>query len=112
MKQQSKTEVCRKYRIPTYETRVETIANELSIYYHATEIATIREDAIKINNGGYNTQTTKKRINAVLDFHNLPYRLFQKNFTWYLHDFRTGADFLFNRSTWINLSNFDLIEVY
>ena len=61
----------------------------IAVYDHNTQ-------ALKLNSGGYTTNTTKSRLNAILDELIIGARLFQKNFNWFLiynnvtHDFNDG----------------------
>ena len=69
-----------------------------TIVLHRTAIATYdhKNQALKLNSGGYTTVTTKSRLNAILDELITGARLFQKNFNWFLiynnvtHNFNDG----------------------
>lgn len=105
MERLSKTAVCKRYGIPTYETQVhyDNAIKALLIYYHDTAIATIFDDGrVKIDNGGWQTQTTKKRINAILYALRLPYSIVQKNYSWYLLDYaeHTETQLIFGKPNW------------
>lgn len=57
---------------------------------HNTVIFKRYEDGRTVlNNGGYVTHTTKKRMNALLE--GTPYSVFQKEFNWYLEDRRRNT---------------------
>lgn len=53
-----------------------------------TNIVTIEDIGDKklltLNSGGWKTKHTKKCINVLFTLYNLPYKLYQKDFTWYL----------------------------
>ncbi len=105
MKTISKTAVCKRYGIPTYETFVErdNTFECLRIYYHDTAIATIYDSGkVKIDNGGWHTSTTKKRINAILNGLGLPFSIVQKNYSWYLRDYAEDTETLlvFGKLNW------------
>ena len=61
----------------------------IAVYDHNTQ-------ALKLNTGGYTTNTTKSRLNAILQELITGARVFQKQFDWYLsynnqtHDFNDG----------------------
>lgn len=101
MEHLSKTAVCKRYGIPTHETHVhyDNAIKALLIYYHDTAIATIFDDGrLKIDNGGWWSKTTKKRINAILSALGLPYGIYQANWQWYLSD-REGITYPLRNET-------------
>ena len=53
--------------------------------YH-TDIATYDHNlkALKLNTGGYTTNTTKSRLNAILEEVKYGCKVFQKNFNWFV----------------------------
>ena len=61
----------------------------IAVYDHNTQ-------ALKLNSGGYTTNTTKSRLNAILQELIVGARVFQHQFNWYLsynnstHDFNDG----------------------
>ena len=69
-------------------TRVEynNSTNCSSIYLHGHQIATFDHNlkAVKLSSCGYETVTTKSRLNALLSEVNYGVRVFQKNFVWFL----------------------------
>ena len=69
-------------------TRVEynDSSNCSSIYLHGHQIATFDHNlkAVKLSSCGYETVTTKSRLNAILDEVKYGCRVFQKNFNWFV----------------------------
>ena len=69
-----------------------------TIVLHRTAIATYdhKNQALKLNTGGWYSVTTKSRLNAILDQLITGARVFQKDFNWFLsynnqtHDFMDG----------------------
>ena len=69
-----------------------------TIVLHRTAIAVYdhKNQALKLNTGGWATVTTKSRLNAILSELITGARVFQRDFTWYLnynnqtHDFMDG----------------------
>ncbi len=52
---------------------------------HGNLIAEVGEGFIRLFDGGYQSTTTKSRLNAILEANGLPNeRVFQKNFTWFV----------------------------
>ena len=57
-----------------------------SIYLHGHRIATLCHEtkAVKIDSCGYTTNTTKSRLNAILDEVKYGCRVFQKQWDWFV----------------------------
>ena len=57
-----------------------------SIYLHGHQIATFDHNlkAVKLSSCGYQTRTTKSRLNAILDEVKSGCRVFQKQFDWFI----------------------------
>ena len=60
--------------------------NFSSIYLHGHQIATVDHNlkAVKLSSCGYETVTTKSRLNAILEEVKYGCRVFQKNFNWFV----------------------------
>ena len=72
-------------------TQVITIEGVSFVYLHGNQIATIDEDSMTIYDGGWQSNTTKSRLNALCDeFCIAGEGVFQKDFAWYVRLF-TGA---------------------
>ena len=72
-------------------TQVITIEGVSFVYLHGNQIATIDEDSMTIYDGGWQSVTTKSRLNALCDeFCVAGEGVFQKDFAWYVRLF-TGA---------------------
>jgi hypothetical protein len=69
----------------TANTRVETVEGVSSVYLHNNLIAEITDDSIKLYDGGWQSNTTKSRLNAILSEHGVTGEgVFQKNFEWFI----------------------------
>ena len=57
-----------------------------SVYLHGHQIATLDHstNALKLSSCGYETVTTKSRLNAILDEVKYGCKVFQKNFDWFV----------------------------
>ena len=57
-----------------------------SVYLHGHQIATLdhNTNAVKLDSCGYETNTTKSRLNAILDEVKYGCKVFQKNFDWFV----------------------------
>ena len=69
-------------------TRVEynNSTNCSSIYLHGHQIATFDHNlkAVKLSSCGYETNTTKSRLNAILEEVKYGCKVFQKNWNWFV----------------------------
>lgn len=73
----------------------------ISVQFHFTKIAAIYQDGkIILNSGGYQTYTTKDRLNKVID--HLPFRIYQKNGIWYLWNYKNKSEWVFQNGLTIH----------
>ena len=58
-----------------------------SVYLHGHQIATLdhNTNALKLDSCGYETNTTKSRLNAILSEVKYGCKVFQKNFVWFVN---------------------------
>ena len=86
-------------------TRVECIGDHANVYLHGHRIAEYKhsDSSLKVNNCGYETNTTKSRLNALIDFVADPTKngIFQKNWEWYIKI--NGDIHSFPDNTWVNV---------
>ena len=59
----------------------------IAVYDHNTQ-------AVKLNTGGWHSNTTKSRLNAILDQVMYGARVYQKNFDWFLSYNNQTYDFI------------------
>jgi hypothetical protein len=63
-------------------------ANVSRVYLHGNHIATIDDDSMMIMDGGWQSNTTKSRLNALCtEFCVVGEGVFQKDFLWYVRKF-------------------------
>ena len=87
-------------------TRVESTDGISSVYLHGHKIAEYEHrlnGKLYINNCGYETNTTKSRLNVLIDFvlGGIGNGIFQKNWNWYLVKDHQVTDFPSNE--WVCL---------
>jgi len=58
---------------------------DTGVILHQTEIVRFNKNRIILNTGGYDTATTKKRMNEVSQEFNLGYEVYQSDHTWYIY---------------------------
>ena len=69
-------------------TMVRVYKEVVEVFLHGNHIATYFHDTreLQIFDGGWQSVTTKSRLNALLDEFADGARVFQKNYTWFLSD--------------------------
>jgi hypothetical protein len=65
-------------------TEVINIDGVSFVYLYSNLIAMIADTWLEIFDAGYQTATTKSRINAILQAHGNGERVYQKNFEWFV----------------------------
>ena len=70
-------------------------SNCSSVYLHGHQIATLdhNTNALKLDSCGYETVTTKSRLNAILEEVKYGCKVFQKNWNWFVSYQGTTTDF-------------------
>lgn len=54
------------------------------VTYHQTRVVSFDHDKIVLDTGGWKTATTKARMNQASNEYNLGYRVYQKDFEWFV----------------------------
>ena len=67
-------------------TRVEiTEDNQAFVYLHNNKIAVVNEENVQLFDGGWQSNTTKSRLNAIIEDQIMPAAgVFQKNWNWFV----------------------------
>ena len=74
-------------------TSVQTIDGISYVYLHGNLIAEVDDKGIKLYDGGYQSNTTKSRLNAILSEHGIAGEcVFQKSFQWFIRLYN-GTEF-------------------
>ena len=79
--------------------------NESTVYLHGNKIAIVGDNFVQIFDGGYQSNTTKSRLNAILREHGIAGEgVFQKNYNWFIHKFigQAGSSPVFNEYDFTN----------
>jgi len=88
-------------------TRVEYYPETSSscVYLHGNHIATVTDTDVTIYDGGWQSNTTKSRLNAICNaFCVSGEGVFQKNFDWFIHKFvgQAGQSKVYNTIPFVN----------
>ena len=68
--------------------------DEAFVFLHGNHIATIKNNSILLFDGGWQSNTTKSRLNALLDEFSYGMRVFQKQFEWFVGYKNVKEDFV------------------
>jgi hypothetical protein len=76
-------------------TSVVTEDSTSKVYLHGNHIATVGDDYVEIFDGGYRSNTTKSRLNAIINefCDAVTDGIFQKDYTWYVKDNNITKEF-------------------
>ena len=75
----------RDWKCGNTEVTFDSETNESKVFLHGNHIATIGDDFVQIFDGGWQSHTTKSRLNAILrEFGIAGECVFQKNFQWFV----------------------------
>ena len=77
-------------------TQVLTLAGDSTVLLHGNKIAEVGDDFVRIFDGGWQSTTTKSRLNALInEFCNaMTDGVFQKDFAWYVRDNKVTKEFV------------------
>ena len=77
-------------------TTVTTVDGVSTVHLHGNKIAEVGDDFVRIFDGGWLSNTTKSRLNAIInEFCNaFTDGVFQKDFAWYIRDNKVIHDFV------------------
>ena len=80
---------------------IRTNGNTTAWYYHGNLIAHIKGNLCVLSDCSWRSATTKKRLNFILKNLKPEARIYQKDFVWYIDNFRWEGEvgFYFNKET-------------
>ena len=71
-------------RLSTYKTTVSHSDGKTRVTYHSTDIVAWDNDQIVLQSGGWQTVTTKRKMNQAAAQFGLDFSVYQKDFCWYV----------------------------
>lgn len=86
-------------------TQVVTNMGVSTVYLHGNKIAMVDEDSMTIYDGGWQSTTTKSRLNALCDYFCVAGEgVFQKNYKWFVRKFtaQLGTEKVFTTEEFTN----------
>jgi hypothetical protein len=72
------------YKIGKGRTTITTRGKTTKVTYVDTVVVKFNDKTIHLNTGGWQTNTTKVRMNQVSNQYGLGYQVYQKKFIWYV----------------------------
>jgi len=77
-------------------TQVVTNMGVSTVYLHGNKIAMVDDTSLTLFDGGWQSNTTKSRLNAIINEFCNAYTdgVFQKDFAWYVRDNKVTHDFV------------------
>jgi len=72
---------------------------------HGNKIAEVGDNFVRLFDGGWQSNTTKSRLNAILQVHGIKGEcVFQRNWNWFVHKFigQAGTSPVFNECDFVN----------
>jgi hypothetical protein len=77
---------CRNWK--SGNTEVQFFDGVSFVFLHGNCIAQVKENSVSLFDGGWQSATTKSRLNAILKAHGIKGEcVFQRNFKWFVHKF-------------------------
>ena len=79
--------------------------NVATVMLHGNKIAEVGDDFVTLFDGGFQSATTKSRLNAILQAHGIKGEcVFQRNFKWFVHKFigQAGSTPVFVEKDFVN----------
>jgi hypothetical protein len=80
-------------QIGSHRTTIECRQGFTVIRYHHTDVVKFNDEEIILNSGGWQTFTTKTRMNQASNQFNLGFTVRQKNFEWFVDYNGNSVDF-------------------
>ena len=90
--------MARNDKVGTHKTAIYQSDGYTCIRYHSTEVVRFNDNEIILNSGGWQTVTTKRRMNQVSDVFRLGFRVSQRQGEWFVDYFANeiGDTYSFN----------------
>ena len=71
-------------KLSNYKTTIHEARGMTRVVYHSTEIVAWNADKIELHTGGWQTVTTKRKMNQAARQFNLGYSVFQHDGDWFI----------------------------
>lgn len=65
-------------------TRITNVHGTIHVQYHDTDVVVFDDETIILDTGGWETVTTKARMNQTANQYDLGFHVYQKDFLWFV----------------------------
>ena len=72
------------HTVGAHKTSIVQLEGLTSIVYHNTPVVQFNNEEIVLDSGGWDTRTTKTRMNQASNQYGLGFEVYQVNYTWYV----------------------------
>ena len=72
------------HTVGTHKTSIVQLEGLTSVVYHNTPVVQFNNEEIVLDSGGWDTRTTKTRMNQASNQYGLGFEVHQVNYTWYV----------------------------
>ena len=72
------------HTVGTHKTSIVQLEGLTSVVYHNTPVVQFNSDEIVLDSGGWDTRTTKTRMNQASNQYGLGFEVFKVNYSWYV----------------------------
>jgi hypothetical protein len=77
--------MAQQHKIGTHATTISRIDGKMIVTYHNTPVVTVDPDGtVTLDSGGWRSATTKTRINQTASQLDLRFRVYQRDFQWFV----------------------------
>jgi hypothetical protein len=76
--------MARTNKVGTHKTTVTQVDGVLTVRYHSTDVVVATPTTVKLNTGGWFSNTTKSRMNQAAAQFGLGYSVYQKRGSWFV----------------------------
>ena len=76
--------MARIHQLGTHCTTAKTVEDRTTVTYHETDVVIFDDLTVKLDNGGYETPTTKLRMNQAANQFDLRYHVYQHKGVWFV----------------------------
>lgn len=73
-----------KFGIGTHRTTISQDNGSTVVTYHRTQVVSFGDKLINLSSGGYQTVTTKRRMNEASKTFGLGFQVYQRNYDWFV----------------------------
>ena len=94
--------------IGSHKTLISRVDDSIVVRYHNTDVVAVNGNIVTLNNGGYETSTTKRRMNQASNQWGLGISVYQCSWVWYV---KTKKDiYVYKNGMQINIKTGSIVK--